>query len=206
MKFYEQQQLLVNNFNKRNIDVLWFNTFDEIKNYLLFQIPKRAKIGIGNSKTINNIGITNALIERGNIVYDKNLAKTKNNIKQLKRKALLSDYFISSANAIAIDGKIVNIDHSGNRVAAITYGPDIVYIVIGKNKITKTFDDAIVRAKNVAAPLNAKRAGYKPPCISVNECIDCDSPERICNVISIITGQSVKGRITILVANEEEGF
>jgi len=194
------------NFEKRNINVLWFNSFDEVKAYLLEQIPHNAKVGIGNSKTLKRMEITKALCDRGNVVFDKTFGKTPDEVKALKISALLTDYYISGSNAISEDGKIVNIDHSGNRVAAIAYGPDKVYIVVGKNKIVSTCGDAVKRARNIAAPLNAKRAGYNPPCVALGHCIDCLYPERVCYNVSIIEGQHVKNRLTLLIANEDEGF
>jgi len=197
---------LESNFQKRNIEVLWFDSFEEIRLFILEHIPNDATIGIGHSKTLQDICITKALMNRGNTVYDKELGTTHEEVKELKRKSLLTDYYISGSNAVSIDGRIVNIDHSGNRVAALTYGPDKVFIVIGKNKITKTLDEALKRSKNIAAPLNAKRAGFNPPCVSLGHCIDCLSPERVCNNISIIERQNIKGRLTLLIADEEAGF
>ena len=194
------------NFKKRNIEALWFNSFNDIKAYLLAEIPNNATIGIGNSQTLKNMGITQAFVSNGNVVYDKELGKNPNEIKELKRKSLLVDYYISGSNAVSVDGKIVNIDHSGNRVAAITYGPDKVFIIVGKNKIVATYNEAIERAKNTAAPMNAKRAGYNPPCVSARHCVNCLSAERVCNIVSTIEGQHIKGRLTLLIANEEAGF
>ncbi len=197
---------LEGNFLKRNIGVLWFATFDDVKEYLLKVIPSDSTIGIGHSQTLQGIGITDALQNKGNIVYDKELGTTHEEVRLLKRSSLLADYYISSANAVSIDGRIVNIDHSGNRVAALAYGPDKVFIVIGKNKITGTYDEAMERARNIASPQNAKRAGYNPPCVSAGHCCDCLSSERVCNIISTIEGQNIKGRMTLLVVNEEAGY
>jgi len=197
---------LEDNFEKRNIEVLWFNTFDEIGQYLLAQIPRSAKVGIGNSKTLKSMEITQALQNRGNIVLDKTLAATPSEIRELKRNSLLADFYISSSNAVSIDGRIVNIDHSGSRVAALSFGPDRVFVVIGKNKIVETHSEALQRARNTAAPLNAKRAGYSPPCVLTGACADCTSPERVCFNVSIIEGQHVKGRLTLLIADEEDGY
>ena len=194
------------NFKKRNIDVLFFNCFDEVKTYLLENIPSNATIGIGNSRTLKNMAITSAFTTKGMVVYDKELGKTPAEIKELKRKSLLVDYYISSANAVSTDGRIVNIDHSGNRVAAIAYGPEKVFIIVGKNKIVATHHEAIERARNTAAPMNAKRAGYNPPCVAAGHCVNCLSTERVCNIISIIEGQHIKGRLTLLIANEDAGF
>ena len=197
---------LENNFYRRNIEVMWYHNFEEIKTFLLSQIPNSASVGIGHSQTLQHISIMETLLNRGNTVYDKELGKTRAEMKELKRKALLADYYISGSNAISIDGRIVNIDHSGNRVAALAYGPEKVFIVVGKNKITATLDEALHRAQNTASPMNAKRAGYHPPCVAAGRCVDCLSPERVCNIVSIIEGQPVRGRITLLIANEEAGF
>ena len=197
---------LTENFAKRNIDVLWFGTFEDVKNYLLQEIPSGASVGIGNSKTLKRMEITKALYARGNVVCDKTLGKTQEEVRELKRNALLTDCYISGSNAVSVDGRIVNIDHSGNRVAAIAFGPDKVYIVISKNKITATHYEAMKRARDVSALLNAKRAGFNPPCVVAGHCMDCNSPERVCYTVSITEGQHVKGRLTLLVANEDEGF
>ena len=195
-----------NDYRMRNIEVKWFQSFEEIKGYLLTRIPNDASVGIGNSQTLHSFGITEALLKTGNAVYDKELGKTRKEIRGLKRKALLSDYYISGANAVSMDGRIVNIDHSGNRVAALAYGPDKVFIVVGKNKKTATCEEAVQRARRTAAPLNAKRAGYQPPCIVAGHCVDCLSAERVCNIVSIIEGQLVKGRIVLLIAGENAGY
>lgn len=202
----DEKRCMTDNFAKRNIDVLWFDSFNQIKAYLLQQIPTTAKVGIGNSTTLTSMNITKVLCERGNGVFDKTLGNTAEEIRELKRASLLTDCYISGSNAVSECGRIVNIDHSGNRVAAISYGPDKVYIVVGKNKITTTYDEAIKRARNTAAPQNAKRAGYNPPCIAAGHCVDCNSPQRVCFIVSIIEGQHVKGRLALLIADEEEGF
>ncbi len=197
---------LKKNFKLRNIEVQYFETLENVKSFILNIIPIKCTIGIGHSVTLQKIDITNALLERGNIVYDKELAKNREECKDLKKKALITDWYITGSNAISIDGQIVNVDHSGNRVAAITFGPDKVIIVVGKNKVVDTVDEAIRRVKNVACPLNAKRAGFNPPCVTLNKCVDCVSKERVCNSLSIIEGQSDSDRIKLFIVNEECGF
>ena len=197
---------LTDNFKKRRIDVMWFNDLQEVTAYLLSEIPIEATIGIGNSQTLKKMALVEEFLSRGNTVYDKTLGSTLEEIKKLKRQALLTDYYISSANAISEDGRIINIDHSGNRVAAITYGPDKVFLVAGKNKIATTYEKALERARNIASPMNAKRAGMNPPCVKEGKCVNCHSPERVCNTISIIEGQHINDRITVLIVNEDVGF
>ncbi len=198
--------LLKENFRLRNIEVQCFDTFEEIKTHILSIIPNNSPIGIGHSTTLQNINMTLSLLARGNIVYDKELSKGKEEKQAMKKKALIADWYITGSNAISIDGRIVNIDHSGNRVAAITFGPDKVIIVVGKNKIVNTLEEAIKRVKNVACPLNARRAGLNPPCVTFNKCVDRVSMDRVCNTLSIIEGQSEVGRIKLFIANEDAGY
>lgn len=200
------EEALVENFKLRNIEVEYFDSLEAVKSYILDIVPIVATVGIGHSATLHRMNITNSLLQRGNVVYDKELAKNQDECKELKRKALTTDWYITGSNAISVDGRIVNVDHSGNRVASITFGPDKVIIVVGKNKIVNSVDEAIKRVKNVACPLNAKRAGYNPPCVTLNKCIDCTSKERVCNSLSIIEGQSESNRISIFIVNEECGF
>lgn len=197
---------LKENFKLRNIDVSCFDTLDEAKQQILNVVPINCSIGIGHSATLQKMNLTHSLIDRGNTVYDKELADTGEECKALKKKALIADWYITGSNAVSVDGRIVNVDHSGNRVAAITYGPDKVIIVIGINKIVDTLEEAVKRVKNVASPLNAKRAGFNPPCVALNKCVDCVSRERVCNSLSIIEGQSDGNRIKLFIVNEECGF
>jgi L-lactate utilization protein LutB len=197
---------LKENFKNRNIDAKYFETLEDIKLYILSLVPPNCKVGIGHSATLQEMNITNLLIERGNTVYDKELAESKEEAKVIKKKALLTDWYITGSNAVTVDGRIINVDHSGNRVAAITFGPDNVIIVAGINKVADTVEEGIKRVKNIACPLNAKRAGYNPPCVELNKCVDCVSDERVCNVLSIIEGQSDRNRIKLCIVNEEYGF
>jgi L-lactate utilization protein LutC len=202
----EKINKLKENFKSRNIEVECFSNLEEVKLHILTIVPIDCSIGIGHSGTLQKINITSSLLERGNIVYDKELGKDREECKAIKRKALTTDWYITGSNAVSVDGRIVNVDHSGNRVAAITFGPDKVIIVVGRNKIVETLDDAIIRVKNVSSPLNAKRAGFNPPCVTLNRCVDCVSKERVCNSLSIIEGQSEVGRIKLFIVDEECGF
>ncbi|WP_160671875.1 lactate utilization protein [Clostridium sp. C8-1-8] len=197
---------LRDNFSSRNIQTEFFKSLAEVKDYILNSIPPNCAVGIGHSVTLQAMDITNALVSRGNIVFDKELASTKEECNDIKRKALLTDFYISGSNAISEDGRIVNVDHSGNRVAALTFGPEKVFIVVGTNKIAANLDEAIKRVKNIACPLNAKRAGFNPPCVTLNKCVDCLSKERVCNTLSIIEGQSNPSRIKLLIIDDNFGF
>ena len=118
-----------------------------------------------------------------------------------------ADIYISSVNGISENGEIVNIDNTGNRVAAISYGPKKVYLVVGKNKIAPTLEAAIYRARNIAGPLNAKRLKRKTPCaLNADRCYDCNSPERICRNLSVLWDKPTGAEYEIILINEELGY
>ncbi|QUH20175.1 lactate utilization protein [Alkaliphilus sp. B6464] len=202
----EKIEYLIKGLAVRNIDGYFFETFEEAKSKAIEMIPADASIGIGNSITLKNMRISKELGDRGNIVYDKTIAKSKEESKELKRKSLLTDWYITGTNAISLEGHLVNMDHSGNRVAAMLYGPDNVIVIIGINKITNTLDEAIYRVRNIASPQNARRAGFNPPCVDLGRCIDCRSTERVCNNLVVIEGQNNNGRIKVFIVNENDGF
>lgn len=197
---------IIENFRKRNIDAEYFHSLNEVKQKILDLIPVDISIGIGNSQTLKTMEISQLLSARGNIVYDKTFATTKEESKCLKKESLLAEWYITGSNAISKDGHIVNIDHSGNRVAAMIYGPEKVIVVIGTNKIEDTLDAAIHRARNHAAPLNAKRAGFNPPCIELKKCVDCKTNDRVCYNLVVIEGQHLKDRMKVFIVNEDLGF
>jgi len=197
---------LIKNFRSRGIEVTFFETLSDAKARIIESIPIDCSVGVGNSITLKKMSISKVLKERGNLVFDKTLAESQEESEQIKKKSLLVDWYITGTNAISKEGHIVNIDHSGNRVAAMIYGPDNVIIVIGKNKICSTLDDAIERARTISAPLNAKRAGFNPPCLKLKKCVDCRTEERVCFNLTIIEGQYVKDRMKLFIVNEEFGF
>lgn len=199
-------QELIKNFKIRGIEASVFDTLEEAKEKILELISAEDKVGIGNSSTLKSMDISRKLIDRGNIVYDKTLANNKEESIKIKKKSLLTDWYISGTNAITKEGHIVNIDHSGNRVAAMIYGPDNVIVVVGRNKICETLDIAKQRVRNTSAILNAKRAGFNPPCLELEKCIDCKSDQRVCFNFVIIEGQYEKDRMKLFIIDEDLGF
>ncbi len=202
----EEIRRLKASFMARKIQVVCFDTLAEAKAYLLDAIPQGSTVGIGHSATLQKMHITLSLMDKGMLVYDKELASSKEESKAIKKRALLADCYITGANAVSMDGRIVSVDHSGNRVAAMAYGPDKVFVVVGINKITDTWEEAIKRVKNIASPMNASRAGYHPPCVMAGHCVDCTSGERVCNMLSIIEGQADPNRMTLCIVKEAWGF
>ncbi|MEW5772322.1 MAG: lactate utilization protein [Thermodesulfobacteriota bacterium] len=125
---------------------------------------------------------------------------------QLRRQALLTDIFLTSSNAVTADGKLANLDGTGNRVAAITFGPRHVIVVAGRNKIAPDLNAAMYRIRDVAAPVNAMRLDRKTPCAKTLRCEDCSSPDRICNSWVITEKSYPKGRIKVVLVNADLGF
>ena len=131
---------------------------------------------------------------------------TQEEVAERRRQALLTDLFITGTNAITETGNLVNLDMLGNRVGAITYGPKHVIILAGRNKIAADLDDAMFRIKNFVAPINAMRLDMKTPCVKSGRCADCKSPTRICNTWTITEKSFPKGRIKVVLINQDLGI
>ena len=125
---------------------------------------------------------------------------------QRRKEAIFVDLFFTGTNAVTESGMLVNLDMIGNRVGGITYGPQHVVIVVGRNKIVANLEDAMYRIKNYAAPANAMRHGKKTPCIKTSYCMDCKSIDRICNVWTIHEKSHPKGRIKVILINQDLGL
>jgi hypothetical protein len=125
---------------------------------------------------------------------------------QRRRQALHSDLFITGTNAVTETGQLVNLDMIGNRVGALTYGPRWVAIVVGRNKIVTDLEEAIFRIKNYVAPANSMRLDKKTPCVKTSYCEECKSPDRICNTWTITEKSFPKGRVKVVLINEDLGL
>ncbi len=136
--------------------------------------------------------------------YDKNFSPEEG--LERRRRALLTDLYLTGTNAVTEDGCLVNLDMIGNRVAAITFGPKHVVILVGRNKLVPDLESAMNRIKNYAAPVNTMRLDKKTPCTATSVCADCNSPDRICNTWVITEKSFPKGRITVVLINEDLGF
>jgi L-lactate utilization protein LutB len=196
---------------KNNFEVYPASTGEDAKKLVLDTfLPQLAPrtVSWGGSLTHIQTGLYAALKERQDITildtYDKNLSPEES--YELRRQSLLADLFITGTNAVTEKGRLVNLDMIGNRVAAITFGPKNVIILVGRNKIVADVDDAIERIKTYAAPVNVMRLEKKTPCLKTGVCQNCNSPERICNVWSISEKAFPKGRIKVILINEDLGF
>lgn len=207
-------QNLIERLGENNIPVFYVKDRKDAFRKVMSMIPEGSTVGIGDSVTLRQIGVVDAL-EKGNYVF-LNPWRPRISVEEginLKKRALTSDVFLTGTNALTLDGKIVNVDGLGNRVAAMLFGPDKVIIVIGINKIVENLEEALERIRNTAAPLNVKRHpdfDPMPPCGTSGVCSDCSSPWRICNKTVIIERQynnsKYKPIIAVVIADEELGI
>ncbi|BCN31654.1 lactate utilization protein [Anaeromicropila herbilytica] len=198
---------LIHKLESHNMAGYFVNTPEELLLLIKELIPNGSSVGSGDSVTLEDTGVFEYLRNGDYNFYDKFASDlTKEQKRDIYLRNFTADTFISSANAITIDGAIFNIDGNGSRVAPILYGPKQVIIIIGINKITDDLDSAIKRTRQIAAPLDAKRLGKNTPCTSLGHCIDCKHKERICNDFVLITGQFVKDRIKVIILNENVGY
>lgn len=157
--------------------------------------------------TLLQSGMYDALKECPSIrLFDRNEAKTAEEIDEIYKKSLFADAYFMSSNAITKDGVLVNIDGRGNRVAALIYGPKTVIMLVGMNKIVPSVEEAVSRVRNTATPPNCIRLGKKTPCAATGTCGDCLSDDCICNQIVITRRSGTKGRIKVLLIGEKLGF
>ena len=169
-------------------------------------IPEGSSVGWGGSMTIDEIGLKDAVIQGNYIEINRDAAASPEIKEKLMRDIFSCDYFLTSCNAISEDGIIVNIDGIGNRIAAIAFGPAHVIIIAGINKVVHSAKDALSRARNEAAPINAQRFDIETPCKKTGACFDCKSPDTICCQFLVTRYSRSTGRIKLILVDEDLGF
>lgn len=193
------------NLKNRGYEVNIFNTAMEATAYLDLQIDGQ-KVGFGGSVTLKEMGLYEKLSRHNEVIWHNRIAKGVSD-KEVRMEARTANIYVSSVNGLAETGEIINIDGTGNRVASIFYGHEKVYLVIGKNKLAKDYEDALWRARNIASPLNAKRLGVKTPCaVNTDKCYDCNSPQRICRGLLVLWEKPISTDIEIILVKEDLGY
>ncbi|MDD3794521.1 MAG: lactate utilization protein [Lachnospiraceae bacterium] len=172
----------------------------------LSMMPEGSTITWGGSVTIAETGLVAALDPDRYHILDREKAKTPEERKECYRQAFGADYFLMSTNAITKDGELVNIDGTGNRVAALSYGPEHILMMVGMNKVEPDLQAAIKRVHNTAAPANAIRIGMNTPCSKTGSCADCLSPDCICAHTLITRFNRFPGRIKVILIGETLGY
>ena len=199
MKFFETAE---QNLKARGFAVRTFATAEEAAAYLDGQIDGKT-VGFGGSVTLDTMGLYDLLSRHNTVVWhwktqDPNTAR---------KEAMNAQVYLTSANGLAETGEIVNIDGAGNRVAATLFGHEKVYFVIGRNKLAPTYEEALWRARNIAAPQNARRLGKKTPCaVKGDRCYDCKSPDRICRALVTLWEPMMGMEAEVLLVDQDLGM
>lgn len=206
-KYYEKRgAVMVKNLKSRHFDAYYCANKEEALVKALELIPEGVSVGWGGAQSAEDIGLLEAVRKGPYQAIDRDTAKSPKERVKIMKQALLADVFIAGANALSLDGQMVSIDGNGNRVAAIVYGPDSVIIIAGMNKVVATLEDAVQRARTVAAPMNKQRFNLDTPCEVTGACGDCKSESCICNQILITRNSKPAGRIKVILVGEELGF
>ena len=204
--FEKRGQILVKNLRSRHFDAWYCATKEEALQKVLELIPEGAKVGWGGVLSAQQIGLFDALRSGNYDLLDRDLYQTAEEREQMMKDALFSDVFLTGANGLSLDGQMVNIDGTGNRVAATIYGPKSVIVVAGMNKVSDTLEDAITRARTIAAPMNNQRFNNDNPCSTTGTCGNCKNVTCICNQIVITRHCRPIGRIKYILVGEELGL
>ncbi|QJB55189.1 lactate utilization protein [Pseudodesulfovibrio sp. zrk46] len=202
---------LVVKLEKNGFDVYMADNAEAAKDVVLNDILpeiKPSSVSWGGSLTFSGTGLYEHLRDCGDYevldTWDKSLSNEDK--MERRRQALLVDCFFCGTNAVTEDGCLVNLDMIGNRTAAIQFGPKNVVIFVSRNKLVADLDSAMARIKDYVAPVNTMRLDMKTPCVKTGYCMDCNSPQRICNCWSITEKSFPQGRIKVVLINEDMGF
>ncbi len=205
--YYEKRgRLLVKNLQSRHFEAYYCADKEEALKKALELIPEGATVGWGGAMSCEQIGLMDALRVGNYREIDRATAKTAEERERMMLRMLGADVFLTGANGLSLDGEMVNIDGTGNRLAAICYGPSTILVVAGMNKVEDTLEAAIDRARTVAAPMNKQRFANVTPCGVTGTCADCKSEGCICNQILVTRHCRPVGRIKFILVGEELGM
>lgn len=201
-------QTIIKGLEKRNMEGVFCETKEDALAKALSYIEEGSSVTWGGSMSISEIGLMDA-VKNGNYeIIDRSVAKNYDEQREIFSKAVLADYYLMSSNAITLDGELINIDGTGNRVACLTYGPKNVIMIVSMNKVVNDVEDGIKRVRNFASPPNTLRLGLKTPCSMTGRCGDCYGDTCICSQIVVTRRQSaaMRGRIKVILVGESLGY
>ena len=201
-------QTIIKGLEKRNMEGVFCETKEDALTKALSYIEEGSSVTWGGSMSISEIGLMDAVKNGNHEIIDRSVAKNYDEQREIFSKAVLADYYLMSSNAITLDGELINIDGTGNRVACLTYGPKNVIMIVGMNKVVNDVEDGIKRVRNFASPPNTLRLGLKTPCSMTGRCGDCYGDTCICSQIVVTRRQSaaMRGRIKIILVGESLGY
>ncbi len=201
----EKIERTINALFKNNINARYFEDEKIAVETILNEINLNDKVGIGGSMTISQLELPQLLKKRGNVVYFHWLKTTPKEIDEDRLMASHADVYLTSTNALTEKGQLVNTDGVGNRVAAMIFGPRKVYVICGVNKIVEDIEQALRRIKDNAYK-NARRLNLNIPCAITGKCNDCNSPQRMCSVTTIIEKRPSKTNLEVIIIGKELGY
>lgn len=197
----------IDNLSKNHMTGYYTQSIPQLHELLQQLMPEGQTVGCGDSVTLEQTGVFDYVRTHHYKFLDKHREGLSHEEKrEIYLQNFSADTFLTGINAVTADGKLFNIDGNGSRVAPMLYGPKQVIAVVGTNKIVKSVDDAILRARQIAAPLDAQRLGKETPCTKLGKCIDCHHAQRICNDFVLIVGQFEKERIKVILINGDYGY
>lgn len=205
--YYENiADTLIDQFSRRQIEAYYAQDADEALEKACRFLTPGCSVAWGGSVTLNEIGLIDAIKASDCVIYDRFTAKTPDERRDMFSKIAACDYYFMSSNAITLDGQLVNIDGTGNRVASLIHGPSNVIVIAGMNKLVANVEEAIHRIQNFAAPPNTVRLNYNTPCRETGKCGNCLSPDCICDQIVITRRSFIAGRIKVILVGETLGY
>ena len=197
---------IIAGLNSRNMAGYYAESKEEALAKALELIPEGSSIAWGGTMSVGEIGLKDAVCQGNYHTYNRDAAATPEEKRKIELITYDCDFFLTSANAITEDGVIVNIDGYANRVSAIAAGPRNVLMIVGMNKVVKDVENAVSRARNEAAPINAQRFNLNTPCAKTGACFDCKSPDTICCQFLITRYSRHKDRIHVILVNDTLGM
>ncbi len=204
--YYEKQaETIIKHLQKRGMEGYYYADSKSAVQKALSLIPEGSTVTWGGSESIKECGLVEALKDAPVTIWDRKDVKPED-MKAFYLKAFSANVYLMSSNAITLDGQLVNIDGTGNRIAALTYGPDRVILIVGMNKVCPDLESAITRVHNVAAPPNCMRLNIENPCTKDGICHNCLSPTKICNMLHVMHFNRFPGRIQVVLVGEQLGF
>ncbi len=198
---------LIKAFENHNMLCMFVENEEELKAYLKNTLTNGKKVAVGGSMTLQQLGVIDLLRDLDvNFIdrYEEGISREE--MENRFREAFFADVFMTSTNALTMDGCLYNVDGTGNRVSAMIYGPKEVIVVAGMNKIFNNEEEAIAHIKNCSAPANAMRLNKKTPCTKTGQCMQCHSPERICSSYVKLGYQGKMNRIKVIIVKENLGY
>ena len=204
--FEKQIEETMSAIHKNNMEGIYAKDKEVALNEILKRIPPNATVSHGGSYTLRELGMIE-ILKKGEYRYLRQKITQRDSVSdEMRIEDFSSDVYLTSANAITLEGELIVMDGFGNRAACLLFGPKKVLVVAGKNKIVRNLEDGMTRIREYVAPIHAKRRNWDLPCTKAGKCVDCKDPRKICNKIAILKYERDKERTTVILVGEDLGI